>query len=90
MKKSRPKKFAYSIGDLVACYSDPNGYKVIIGWVSERWRKNNTNYYKVHWSDFDDRRDIINTPIDEIGLEPCDKLLKKAIELDIWEGKKIF
>lgn len=92
MKKSRSKKiipFRYDIGDLVACYESPNTYKIIIGWISERWVRDNRNFYKVEWSDMDERRHIINTPIDEVGLEPCYNLLQKAIKLDIWTGKKI-
>jgi hypothetical protein len=84
------KKFKFKIGDLVACYNDPDNFKIILGWVVDRWKnKKGENNYHVHWSDIADNPDYIQSPIDEYGMNECYNLLQKAIETDTWSGKKI-
>lgn len=44
----------------------------------------------VRWADIDENDPTrINAPVDEEGVNMCYNLLQKAIELNIWEGKKI-
>jgi len=87
--QKKAKRYAYNIGDLVACYENSDTYKVLVGWINERWKRDDRIFYKVTWSDFEERQDIINTPIKQEHLDMCYNLLQKALELDVWEGKKI-
>ena len=89
--KKIPKKFKYNIGDLVACYTDDESLKIVVGWIQDRWCSvMGVNLYKIYWSDFTDDRDTISTPIDEKGMFLLVKLFRVAKKMDIWEGKKLF
>lgn len=88
---SRKKNKNLCVGDLVACYTNEEQLKIVVGWITKKYKNsNNTTVYMVRWSDIEDNDPTrINSPVDEEGVNMCYNLLQKAIELDIWEGKKI-
>lgn len=79
------------VGDLVACYTNAEELKIVVGWITKKYKNSkNTTVYMVRWSDIDENDPTrINSPIDENGMNMCYDLLQKAIELDTWSGKKI-
>lgn len=87
----RKKKKTFKIGDLVACYTSEEQLKIVIGWITKKFKNSKNNMvYMVRWADIDENDPTrINAPIDEAGVEMCYNLLQKAIELDTWSGKKI-
>lgn len=81
----------FHVGDLVACYTSADELKIVVGWITKKYKNSrNTMAYIVRWADIDENDPTrINSPIDETGINMCYNLLQKAIELDIWSGKKI-
>jgi hypothetical protein len=88
MKKAKKN---FRVGDLIACYTSEEQLKIVVGWITKKFKNSKkATVYMVRWSDIDDNDPTrINAPFDEAGVEMCYNLLQKAIELDIWEGKKI-
>jgi hypothetical protein len=88
MKKSKKN---FCVGDLIACYTNDQELKIVVGWIINKYKNSKKrNVYMVRWSDIDENDPTrINAPVDEEGVNMCYNLLQKAIELDIWEGKKI-
>lgn len=88
MGKSKKK---FRVGDLIACYNNADEMKIIAGWITDVYMGNNKVYlYKIRWGDIDENdTNRVSAPVPVKTLHKCHELLQKAIELDIWSGKKI-
>ena len=81
----------FRVGDLIACYTSDQELKIVVGWITKKYKNSKKrNVYMVRWADIDENDPTrINAPVDEEGVNMCYNLLQKAIELDTWIGKKI-